>query len=180
MSTPKKKNAHIEKASAATKPIARIGRGGIPILENGLTVYQDRLIEAAMETGFKNIAKLCAFAKVPLRNFYRWMKDSPTFRKAWEDVWGRQISYAIPAVVESLIKRVLKGGDPQAARLLLELKGLSKQTLKLETLSDEELNARIIQLAKEAGIGPAAGGSGAPEKGTSEAGPELPVRGSLD
>ena len=154
------------------KPIAKIGRGGVPILENGLTIYQDKVIEAALQTGFKSIKKLFAFCKVPVRNFYSWMKDSAPFRKAWEDAWGRQMSHYLPAVVEAVAKRAMKTGDPQAARLLLELKGLSKATIKVEHFTDEELNARIRQLAKEAGIDAASGGSGATEKGQGEERPE--------
>lgn len=164
------------------KKIARIGRGGIPILENGLTIYQDRFIETALETGFKSISKIAKMAKVPLRNYYSWMKTSVVFQKAWKDLWGRQIDKALPAVVDALIKRVQKTGDPVAARLLLELTGLSKQHIKIEQLSDEELNARILQLSKEAGVGGASGGSGTTEKGPDEGSPEADVRkpGSLD
>jgi hypothetical protein len=169
---PKPTPPHLVRANTTDKKIARIGRGGIAILENGLTVYQDRLIEAAMQTGFKNIRKLCRFAKVPERNFHRWLKESPIFQKAWEDIWGRQLNMALPSVIEAVIKRVQKGGDPQGARLLLELKGLSKQVIKFEHVSDEELNARILQLQKEAGVGSTPGGSGPAEEKPSEAHPE--------
>lgn len=160
------------KATTTDKPIARIGRGGIAYLENGLTVYQDRVIEAALTTGFKNISKLMKFAKVPERNFHQWMKHCPVFQKAWEDVWGRQLNLALPSVVEALIKRVQKGGDPQAARLLLELAGKITQKHEINKMTDDELNARILQLQKEAGFGPASRGGSAPEGGESKEGSE--------
>lgn len=155
--------AHMKKAHDTDKPIAKIGRGGVPILENGLTVYQDRLIEAALQTGFRNMRKLCKFAGIPERNFYQWMQSSEVFRKAWEDTWGRQVNLHLPAVVDALAQRAITTGDPQAARLFLELAGKSKPQ-KLQALSDEELNARIIQLQKEAGVGAGPGGSGSTQE----------------
>lgn len=172
--------AHMRKAHETDKPIAKIGRGGVPILENGLTVYQDRLIEAALQTGFRNMRKLCKFAGIPERNFYQWMQNSETFRKAWEDTWGRQVNLHLPAVVDALAQRAIATGDPQAARLFLELAGKSKP-LKLSALTDEELNARILQLQKEAGVGAGSGGSGPTQEGPrAEGAPAASVPGRPD
>lgn len=149
--------------------VVRIGKGGMPILENGLTPYQDRFIETALTTGFRSIRKIAQHAKVPEANYYAWMKTSPVFKKAWADCWGRKLDQAIPAVIDALVKRAVENGDPIASRLLLELKGLSKQVLKVEHLTDEELNARILQLTKETGIDPTSGRSSETEKRTDSA-----------
>lgn len=118
-----------------------------------LTPRQAQLLERATDPALnRNITEICRAAGVPDRTYYNWMRDSPEFRAAWEDVWRGAVRRHLPGVVAAVIHRAL-GGDVKAARLVADLAGVITREHRI-TL-DTTLRQEAERLAKELDLDPA-------------------------
>lgn len=88
------------------------------------TPKQAAVLEAAQEAGLnRSIVALCEAAHVDRKSFYRWLKDVPEFKAAWEEIWTHSIRRHLPGIVAAQVAKALDGDTP-AARLLADLAGV--------------------------------------------------------
>lgn len=100
------------------------------------------MLDAAQETGTsRTITALCEEAGVDRSLFYRWLRQDPNFRAAWEDTWRSSIKRHLPGVIAAQLDRALNG-DTKAARLIADVAGLIKQKLE----HSGEVTQRVISI----------------------------------
>lgn len=93
------------------------------------TPKQAAVLEAAQEAGLnRSIVSLCEAACVDRKSFYRWLKDDPDFKAAWEDIWIHSVRRHMPGVVAAVIAKA-QDGDVPAARLIADLAGVTRQRI---------------------------------------------------
>ena len=118
-----------------------------------LSAKQRDVINTAMEPGIeRTITAVCDAARVSRDTFYRWLRDSPEFRDAWENAWHGAIRRHLPGVVAAMIDRAL-AGDVKAARLVADLAGVI--TREHRVTLDTTLRQEAERLAKELDLDPA-------------------------
>jgi hypothetical protein len=82
---------------------------------------QAAVLEAAQQAGFnRSIVAICEEAHVDRAGFYRWLRQDPAFKAAWEDIWRGSIRRHLPGVVSAVLAKALVGDIP-AARLIADL-----------------------------------------------------------
>lgn len=95
------------------------------------------VMECAKQAGLKrNIEAITTEAGVPKRTFYNWLRDDPCFVRAWEAVWRESVTRHLPGVVSAMI-HAAQEGDTRAAKIVLDISGVVKQTLTVQTWEDE-------------------------------------------
>lgn len=88
------------------------------------TPKQAAVLEAAQEAGLnRSIVALCEAAHVDRKSFYRWFKDDPEFKAAWEEIWTHSIRRHLPGIVAAQVAKALDGDTP-AARLVADMAGV--------------------------------------------------------
>lgn len=97
------------------------------------TSQQAKFLEAATECGFdRNLTAVAKAAGVPRRTVYNWLERDEGFKNSWENLWKTTLSRHVPGVVAALVKRA-QGGDPTAAKLVLEMAGILKRGQQAES-----------------------------------------------
>lgn len=95
------------------------------------------MMECALQPGLKRtITAIAQDAGVTPRTFYRWLNGDPCFKRAWENLWRESLSRHLSGVVSAMI-HAAQEGDPRAAKLVLDISGIVKQTLTVQTWEDE-------------------------------------------
>jgi transposase-like protein len=118
---------------------------------------QALVLEAARKAGLRrNLSVICREAGVDRSALYKWRRDDPDFKAAWDGMWEEMLALHFNGVVAAQIKKAEDGSAP-AARLLAEMRGvLTKRVevsgkdgepigiaLKVEDLTDEQLKALV-------------------------------------
>jgi hypothetical protein len=108
---------------------------------------QRAVLDAAMEVGTeRTIVAVCREAQVDRKTFYRWLDIDPGFKAAWEEVWHGSIRRHLPGVISAMVDRA-QSGDVQAARLLADIYGLTKQKIEI-TITRTERIEQVMEALK--------------------------------
>lgn len=87
------------------------------------TEKQLLVLEAAREIGLqRSISAVAVETGVSRQTIYKWFKDCPEFKAAWDDIPHKLLSNHLPGVYAALIRKAIDG-DVQAIKLALEVTG---------------------------------------------------------
>lgn len=88
------------------------------------TDAQYRVLEAAQEPGLRRTkTAICIAADVSRDSLYRWLREDPDFRRAYEDIWRPAARASLAGVVAAQVEKALDG-DLKAAEFVARLAGV--------------------------------------------------------